>query len=245
MSILITGGSKGIGRGIAVHCARPDNDVFINYMHDKQAAIQAAAAVEAKGARAHLVQGDVGTASGIQTVLEAVASRVDQLDQLVHCAVRAVSQPVLEIPPEEFKRCVDLNGTALLSLVQAFRHLLVNGSTVFFMSSRGSKVAVPNYAAIGSPKALAESLVRYLAVELAPHGVRINTVSASALLTDAFRVAVPNADERFAASAAANPSGRNLTFDDVSKAVAFLASPEAEMITGRELFLDGGLYAKA
>ena len=244
MSLLITGGSKGIGRGIAERFAAPGVDVCINYAHDDAAAEQAKLALEEKGARVHLIKGDVSTPGGVQEVVKAAGTAVDRIDQLVHCAVRPASYPALEIPPEEFEACVRLNGSALLWLVQAALPLLGRGSSVFFLSSRGAKVAVPNYVGIGASKALAEALVRYLAVELAPHGIRVNTVCASALLTDAFRAVIPNPDERFAAAAKANPSGRNLTFEDVANAVYFLASPEAEMITGRELFIDGGLYTK-
>ena len=245
MAIVITGGSKGIGRAIAERFARTGTDVIINYAHDAAAAEEAAEAVAQRGGTPHLVQQDVGTPEGCRALIAQVRERVDHIDQLVHGAVRPVSSPAVDVEADTFLECLQLNGAALLYLVQAARPLLRSGSTVFFLSSRGSKVAVPNYVAIGAPKALAESLVRYLAVELAPHGIRVNTVSASALLTDAFRAVIPNADERFAAAAEANPSGRNLDVSDVANAVYWLASEEASMVTGRELFIDGGLYVKA
>jgi len=112
---------------------------------------------------------------------------------------------------------------------------------VFFLSSRGSHTVVPNYVGIGPAKALAESLIRYLAVELAPLGIPPYTVSAGALPTDALRAVVPNLDDRLPAMAAANPSGRNVDFDDVTALIEFLASPAAAMIQGRTIMVDGGL----
>lgn len=244
MTILITGGSKGIGRGIAERFARPGNTVLINYAHDDAAADEAARAVGSKGGKAVLLKRDLADADACFSLLEDARQHTDHIDQLVHGAVLPVSSPVLELNPADFESAVQVNGSNVLWLTQAALPMMGRGSTVFFLSSRGSKVAVPNYASIGAPKALAEALIRYLAVELAPQGIRAHIVSASAVLTDSFRAVIPNADERFAAAAANNPSGRNLTVDDIAAAVEWLSSPDAEMITGRETFIDGGLYTK-
>lgn len=246
MSILITGGSKGIGRCIAERFAAPGVKVFINYVSDDAAAQQTAALVRERGGEPILLKRDTGTAAGAKALLADVAGHTDRLDQVVHGAVYPYSSSLLEADPVQFDRAVALNGTGLLYLVQAALPLLGKGSTIFFLSSRGAKMAVPNYAAIGAPKAMAEALIRYLAVELAPRGIRAHTVSPSLVLTDAVRkvFGAENAEARAAAAAAVNPSGRNATGQDVANAMYFLASPEAEMITGRELVIDGGAYIK-
>ena len=244
MAILITGGSKGIGRCIAERFAAPGVKVFINYASDDAAATSAAQAVRERGGEPILLKRDVATSAGAAALLKDVAQHTDRLDQLVHGAVYPYSSSLLAADPVEFARAVSLNGTALLYLVQSASPLLRAGSTVFFLSSRGAKMAVPNYAAIGAPKAMAEALVRYLAIELAPIGVRAHVVSPSMVLTDALRKVYANAEERAAAAAAANPMGRNATGVDVAEAVYFLASPQASMITGRELIIDGGAYIK-
>jgi enoyl-[acyl-carrier protein] reductase III len=241
VAIFISGGSKGIGRAIALRFATPRNAVFINYHGDDAAAEATAEDIRAQGAEAHLLKGDVGTPEGARAVVDQVAAATDRLDQLVHCAVDPYVAPALEADPERFTRAVNLNGSALLYLVQPALTLMSAGSTVFFLSSRGSHTVVPNYVGIGPAKALAESLIRYLAVELAPLGIRANTVSAGALPTDALRAVVPNLDDRLPAMAAANPSGRNVDFDDVTALIEFLASPAAAMIQGRTIMVDGGL----
>lgn len=242
MSVLVTGGSKGIGRQIAVRLSRDGGTAFINYHSDDEAAEEAAAAVEDAGGEAHLVKGDVSTPEGAQAVVDAVAEETDTLGQVVHCAVNAYSTSVLEADPDRFTDAVKLNGIGLLYVAQAALPLLEEGSSVFFLSSRGSDTVVPGYAAIGAPKALGESLIRYLGKELAPRGIRANTVAAGPLDTEAIHQVLDDAEARLEAAAEANPSGRGLEFDDVTEAVAWLASPEAEMVNGQLLFVDGGLY---
>ena len=245
MTILITGGSKGIGRGIAEEFSAPGVTVFINYAHDDAAAEQASAAVAARGGTPVLLKQDISSSDGVAALMAAVSERTEHLDQLVHAAVYPYATSLLNADPIELERAVMLNGLALVTLTRAALPMFNPGGTVFFLSSRGSKVAVPNYGPIGGPKAMAEAFIRYLAIELAPHGVRTHVVSASLVLTDAIRSLFVNADERAAAAAAANPMQRNVTEADVAKVVKFLASSDAAMITGREVFIDGGAYVKA
>lgn len=244
MAILITGGSRGIGRSIAERFASPGEKVFINYARDDAAAEEAAAAVRQRGGDAVLVKGDVGSSQGAFAVLAEVARHTERLDQLVHGAVRVYPSALVKADPCEFERALSINGTALLYLVQAANSLLRRGSSVFFLSSRGAKQTLPRYGAIGAPKALAEALARYLAVELAPRGIRVHVVSPGFVLTDAVRELVPQAAERAEALSAANPLGRNVTGEDVAAAVHFLASSGAAMITGAELVIDGGAFLK-
>lgn len=241
MAILVTGGTKGIGRAIALRFATPGTDVFLNYHADEAAAAAARDEVAAQGARAHLIRGDVGTPKGAQAVLAAVADATNRLDQLVHCAVRVLPQPTLEVDPHAFAAALGVNGMALLFLVQAARPLLRRGSTVFFLTSRGGRTVVTNYAAVGVGKALGEALIRYLAAELAPLGVRANCIAPGMVDTDALRAVFgAETDRLLESSAAHNPSGRGIRHADYTNLIAFLASPAAEMIQGQVIFVNGG-----
>jgi enoyl-[acyl-carrier protein] reductase III len=244
MTILITGGSKGIGRAIAARFARDGAHVLINYHSDDQAARDAVQLVEEAGGTGTAIKVDIGRPEGVSELVRAAGDVAERIDQVVHGAVLPVSSPAMDLDAETFQRAVWLNGAVLLPLVQGLRPLLDHGSSVVFLSSRGSRLVVPGYVSIGPAKALAESLVRYLAVELAPHGIRVNTIIAAGVLTDAVRAVLPNAEERFAKLAELNPSGRNLTVDDIAELVHSITRPEHIMLNGHSIELDGGLHLR-
>ena len=139
------------------------------------------------GAQALLVKADAGTPEGCGELATAIADAGERAEMLVHCAVDAYAVPCMEADPQRFAQAVTTNSISLLYLVQAFDDLLDHGSTVFFFSSRGGKIVVTNYAAIGVGKAATEALIRYLATELAPRGIRVNSVAPSLVATDAVR----------------------------------------------------------
>jgi enoyl-[acyl-carrier protein] reductase III len=241
MSIFVSGGTKGIGLAIALRFAKPGVHVFLNFHGDTVAAAKALDQVNATGAIGHLIKADVGTPEGARAALAEVQRHCATLDQLVHCAVRVLAQPTLDVDPVAFTQAVNLNGTALLYLVQAARPLLARGSTVFFLSSRGGRMVVKNYAAVGAGKALAECLVRYLATELAPLGVRVNTVAPGMVDTDALHAVFGAETAQLLEHAAkSNPSGRAIRHDDYCNLIEYLASPAAEMIQGQVIFVNGG-----
>jgi enoyl-[acyl-carrier protein] reductase III len=246
MTILVAGGTKGIGLAIAKAFAKGAGDVFLAYHSDGQAARAAQEAVTAAGGRAHLIKADIGTPEGCERMVEAIRGTCGKLDQLVHCAVDAYATATLDADPEKFAKAVSTNGTSLLYLVQAALPLLRRGSSIFYLTSRGGRVVVPNYAAVGVAKALAESLMRYLAVELAPKGIRINAVAPAIVETDAVRALFgANAVELVRSSASHNPSGRGVTDDDYTNLMRWLASPEAEFIQGQVMFVNGGANLSA
>jgi enoyl-[acyl-carrier protein] reductase III len=246
VTILIVGGTKGIGLAVARAFAIDAGDVILAYHSDEEAAQAAAAAVAQAGGRPHLVKADVGTPEGCAVMIGAARAITDRLDQVVHCAVDAYASTALSADPTRFARAVTTNGTSLLFLVQAAMPLLSRGSTVFYLTSRGGRIVVPNYAAVGVSKALAESLMRYLAVELAPKGVRINAIAPAIVETDAVRALFGAAAPDLVRDAARhNPSGRGVTDSDYTGLMRWLASPAAEFIQGQVVFVNGGANLSA
>jgi len=240
MATFVCGGSRGIGRAIAVGLSEPGQDVFINYLGPADEADEAAAAVRERGARAVLVEGDIASPEGAAAVLARVRAETDRIGALVHCAVKTVSGPVLQADPAAFLGAVQVNAMSLLYVVQAGLDLLGEGSSVIYLTSRGSRVALKDYASVGAPKAFAEGLIRYMAVELAAQGARANCVAPTAQDTEAFRSIFPEDHaERLAAAARNSPSGRAVGLEDIVGVVRFLASPAAAMIQGQVLVLDG------
>jgi NAD(P)-dependent dehydrogenase (short-subunit alcohol dehydrogenase family) len=242
MSLLITGGSTGIGRGIGVYMAKGGTDVFINYAHHDDAAEEAASAVEAAGGVPHLVKADLGSEDAVRGMLDQVKGQTDHLDQIVHCAAATVRGPLLEVDTDAIAHSVRVNALSLIDVVREAMPLLGRGSCVFMISSRGGRIVVPEYGPLGIPKALADHIVRYLAIELAPHGIRANMVAPGPLETPAYRSMFPdNYEERLQAAAAANPSKRALEFEDVGGVIEKLSGPECAMIQGQYIAVDGGL----
>jgi enoyl-[acyl-carrier protein] reductase III len=242
MTVLVTGGTSGIGRAVAEHYAGLGHDVVLNYHANDAAAQEAAAAVSAAGGKPSLVKADVGTQPGVDAVVDAVREVTDRLDLYVHCAALAVTGAALEIDPQRLSQAIAVNATSLVPLTQGLLPLLRPGSSVVYVSSRGSHSVVPSYVALGPSKSLGEALIRYLAVELAPRGVRANTVSAGPLDTPAFRTMFGDrAQARLDRAAAANPSGRGVSLADVVSAIELITAQSNQMIQGQTFMVDGGL----
>jgi enoyl-[acyl-carrier protein] reductase III len=243
MRALITGGSKGIGKAVALRLGQAGADVLINYLSDTDSAETTAELVSAAGGRARLVRADACALDGIAALADQARIQLGELDLVVHCAVVAYSGSALTATEADFRESVERNGLSFLWLVRACSELLVAGASAVFLSSGGASRAVPNYAPLGVAKALAEATVRYLAAEMAARGVRVNAISAAAVDTDALRAMMPDgvAEQFLAASAHRSPSGRALEPSDVAGAIMALASPDASMVQGQILRVDGGL----
>jgi enoyl-[acyl-carrier protein] reductase III len=160
------------------------------------------------------------------------------LDVLVHNAATGVIRPALETEDKHWDWTLNANARALLSLARATAPSMPPGSSIVAISSLGSVRVLENYSLVGTSKAALEALVRYLAVELAPRGIRVNAVSAGVVATGALEH-FPNREEMLA-SGVGNPAGKLVTPEDVAGVVSFLCSPDAEMIRGQTLVIDGG-----
>lgn len=233
-SVLVTGGSRGIGRAIALRFAAGGAArVAIGYFRGDAAAERTAEELRALGAEPVLVRGNVASERTAEHVAE-----LGPLDVLVHNAATGVIRPALETQDKHWDWTHGANARALLSLTRAAAPAMPRGSSIVAVSSLGAQRVLENYALVGTSKAALEALVRYLAVELAPRGIRVNAVSAGVVETGAL-THFPNREEMLT-SGEGNPAGRLVTPEDVAGVVAFLCSPDAEMIRGQTLVIDGG-----
>jgi enoyl-[acyl-carrier protein] reductase III len=234
-SVLVTGGSRGIGREIARRFAELGaTRVALGYLRNDRAAEEAGVEIEALGAEVVLVRGNVSSSK----VLEQVAD-LGPLDVLVHNAATGVARPALETEDKHFDWTMAANARALIALARAAVPTMPAGSSIVALSSLGSQRVLENYVLVGASKAALESIVRHLAVELSPRGIRVNAVSAGVVETDALD-AFPNRDLMVSWSLKRTPAGRLVEPGDIAGAVCFLCSPDAEMIRGQTIVVDGG-----
>lgn len=240
-TIVVAGGTRGIGLELAKAMTRPGDVALLGYWRDHATAEEAARSLRAHGVDARIFGGDLGTPEGVQGLVTAAAEAGGAVDHVVHCAVQVVPGGLLSVDRWEWEHALAVNGSSLLWLVRAAAPHLVRGSTVLYVTSRGARYVVSGYASVGPAKSLAEALVRYLAVELAPQGVRVNALAPGTQDTAALRqVFGPRTDEVIAGARAKNPSGRLVEPADYTALARFLLTPAASMITGQVHYVQGG-----
>jgi enoyl-[acyl-carrier protein] reductase III len=234
-SVMVTGGSRGIGREIALRFAREGaSRVAIGYLRNDTAAERTADELRDLGAEPVLVRGNVSSAR----VTEQVAA-LGPLNALIHNAATGVIRPALETEEKHFEWTMAANARALISLAQAAAPSMPRGSSIVALSSLGAQRVLENYVLVGASKAALEAIVRYLAVELSPSGIRVNAVSGGVVETEALDH-FPNREQMLSWAQERTPAGRMVEPADLADVVLFLCSPAAEMIRGQTVVVDGG-----
>lgn len=237
--VLIVGGTRGVGRAIALNFAQSGAEVIANFVRDREAAESLVAEAAAAGLLIDVVRGDVTSDKGHGELIAAVSARFPAVDVLVFAAATGVHRPVDQLTGRHFDFTFSLNVKALLTLVQALAPLMRAGASIIALSSEGAVHAMPQYALVGASKGALESLCRHLAAELAGRGIRVNVLSPGTVRTEAWNV-IPDAESRLAQAASRSPLGRLVTLEEVASAARFLASDAASGLAGHTLVVDGG-----
>ena len=235
---LITGGGRGIGRAITLKLAEEGADVVINFLRNRQAAQQTASEAEKKGVRAHIIKAHIGDPEKIREMFEEVRKEFGRLDIFISNAASGVARSALELDIKGWEWTMDINARAFLLCVQEAAKLMEGGGKIISISSLGSFFVWQKYAAVGVSKAALEALTRYLAIELAPKGICVNAVAASAVETEALKQFIPDQPSALWQS---TPAGRMVRPEDIAGVVAFLCTEEAFMIRGQTIIVDGGV----
>jgi enoyl-[acyl-carrier protein] reductase III len=238
---LITGSGRGIGKATALYLASLGCDIVINYLRKRSAAEETAREIEALGRKALLVQADVGEPADIDRLFAETDAAFGGLDILVNNAASGYIRPVLEQKVKGWDWTMNINARAALFTAQKAAPLMQKrgGGAIVNVSSIGNLRTLPNYVVIGASKGALEAVTRYCAVEFSPLNIVVNAVSPGLIETDALEF-FPDKEQMLAIGRDRTPAGRLTTPEEVAKVIGFLCSPDAHMIRGQVIWIDGG-----
>jgi len=239
---LVTGGTKGIGRAIALRLAGEGCDVAVNYLRNRENANETLAELKKLGVRAMAVRGNVGNEEHIARIFAKVESGLGGLDLLVSNAAVGALKPAMEITARDWEISINIIARATLLSAQNAARLMRRrgGGSIVALTSMGSVRYIPDYVAVGAAKAALEAVVRYLAVELNPDNINVNAVAGGVTDTESLS-RFPNRERMIKHAREYTPSGRLTEPEDIAAVVAFLLSDDAKWVVGQTIIADGGL----
>ena len=240
---LVTGASKGVGRGIALELARAGCDVAVNYNSDRPGADATVEQISALGRRSFAVPGNVGVASEMDAAFEQVLERFGRIDVLVNNAGVQTWSPLIELQESDWDRVIDTNlkGCFLCTQRAARAMMRQGGGSIVNIGSGCSKWPFRNLADYTASKGGIEGLTKVSAVELGPHFIRVNCVAPGAIEIERTKQELGDYSGTWARL---TPLRRIGLAADVGRAVVFFASDASSFITGQTLWVDGGLYTR-
>jgi enoyl-[acyl-carrier protein] reductase III len=240
---LVTGGSRGLGRAVALHLARSGLHVVINYRRNDELAAEVVAEAQAAGARAIAVRANLEDVAEIDAMFDRVKSEFGVLDVLVSNAAATAFKPLVNLSDNNVERTLRLTVNGFIRCVQRAVPLMEGRmARIVGVSGVDSFRYMPGHGLLGAAKAALESLIRAFAVELGPMGITVNGVCPGGFDTDSSRIYGGSEfaflRERFINQSAVKDFG---TVDDMAAAIDFLVSPGARFVTGQTIVVDGGL----
>ncbi|WP_143298030.1 SDR family oxidoreductase, partial [Burkholderia pseudomallei] len=240
--VLVTGGAKNVGKAICRRFAEEGAHVIINFFHSLDASKQTAAELRALGATVDVVRASVAQPAQVERMFDEIEAKYGKIDILVNNAASGALLPVDDIEAAHFDRALDTNLKGAFWCARRAARLMARagGGAIVNVSSVGATLVPANYLVVGTAKAALESLTRYLAVEYASLGIRVNGAS-STLIDGDVAAQFPDPENTKRSSIAATPLGRLATAEDLADVVLFLASDAARWITGQVIVADGGL----
>jgi enoyl-[acyl-carrier protein] reductase III len=237
--ILITGGTRGIGRAISLRFADAGAKVIANYVRDETSAEELKKMAENKGLSINICRADLTGRKGLEALINTIDENSIKLDALVHCAATGIHRLIDELTTRHFDWTFALNIRSFFELVKLLIPRFATGGSIIAISSQGALRAVPAYSIVGSSKGALEAFSRHLAVELMPKGIRVNILSPGSVLTDAWN-AMPDKEKRIEETIHRMPLGRLVTPEEIAYAAQFLCSDASRGMVGHTLIVDGG-----
>lgn len=236
---IVTGGSRGIGKSLALRLAADGLAVAVNYVHQAEAAAEVVAAIEAAGGRALAVMADVADPAGASALFDAAEAAFGGVDVLVNNAGIIDLAPVGGMAAETFARVIAVNLTGTFHMLHEAATRLRDGGSIVNFSTSALHTSLPGYAAYNASKAGVEAMTRVLSRELGPRRITVNAVAPGPVATELFFKDKPQ--ELIDRLISITPLGRLGEVDDIAPVVSFLAGPDSRWITGQVLRANGGL----
>ncbi|GAA3675610.1 SDR family oxidoreductase [Nonomuraea antimicrobica] len=236
----MTGGSRGIGRAIALRLAGDGFHVAVNYAKDEAAAKEVVALIERDGGTAFAVQADLGVPEDVHRLAERVGSETGVLDVLVNNAGIGMSKPIADETPQEYDRLFAVNVKGLFFLTRQVLPLIPDGGRIVNITSGVARIAFPEGIAYAMTKGAVQVFTLALAKELGPRGITVNNVAPGIIDTDNNASWLRGNPEGQAYAASRHALNRVGHVDEIAGVVAFAASPDASFVTGTTLDATGG-----
>ncbi|HIE50809.1 MAG TPA: 3-oxoacyl-ACP reductase FabG [Armatimonadetes bacterium] len=240
---LVTGSSRGIGRGCALELARAGARVTVNYRRHSEEAAEVAALIRDLGREALVVQADVSRREEVERLVAATVERWGRIDILVNNVAHSIRKPFLELTEEDMRQVLDASLMSVFFCSQEAARDMVRrgeGGSIIVISSVHSFIPFANSLPYNTAKAGINQMAYTLAVELAEHRIRVNVIEPGWIDTPGEREF--RTEEQIQAEGRKLPWGRLGRSEEIGKAVVFLASADADYITGACLRVDGGFW---
>jgi len=245
---LITGGSRGLGRDMAMRLSENGSDVILTYRSKKEEAEQVVSDIEAKGQQAAALPLDVGDLKSFDSFIESVKSLLkekwnrDNFDFLINNAGIGIHATVAETTEEQFDQLLNIHFKGVYFLTQKAMPLLADSGRIINISSGLARFSFPGYAAYGSMKAAIEAFTRYLAKELGSRKITANSVAPGAIYTDFNKDRFDSNPQQVEMLSNLTPLGRVGQAEDIGGIVAFLCSEDGYWVNGQRIEASGGIF---
>lgn len=244
---LVTGGSRGLGKNMAIRLAEKGNDVIITYQSQKEAAEEVVSTIEGLGQKGHALHLDVADFSSLDGFLQQLSAllqnkwNVAAFDFLINNAGIGATIPFEKVTEQDFDRFMNIHFKSVYFLTQKSLPLLNDKGRIINISTGTTRFCVPGYSVYASMKGAIETLTKYLAKDLGARGITVNVVAPGPIETDFNNAAIRNNPERKAAMASMIALGRVGQAEDIGGVIAFLCSEDGGWITGQRIEASGGV----
>lgn len=244
---VVTGGSRGLGRDMAISIAKKNIDVILTYNSNKESAEEVVVEVEKSGQKAYAIKFDVSDLksydnfiSEIKTVLKTKWNS-DKFDFLINNAGVGATIPIAQVTEEEFDNLMNIHFKGVYFLTQKSLPMMNDNGGVVFISSGTTRFCVPGYSVYSSLKGAVEVFTKYVAKEYGNRGIRSNIVAPGPVETDFNNAAIRNNPKMQDFLTAQTPLGRVAKADDIGSVVAFLCTEDSKWVNGQRIEVSGGI----